>query len=95
MVKNPGTKVRTHRLRPLATPRRIEVQPDDRGLPRAVHYEGAMQEVAAVQDRWRIDDEWWRDTPVARLYCQVRLESGRMITLYNDLIGGAWWEQRY
>jgi hypothetical protein len=68
---------------------------DDRGVPRAVRFEGAMRAVAAVQDRWRIDDEWWRETAVSRMYYQLRLEGGRVITVYRDLIGGGWCEQRY
>ena len=66
---------------------------DGNGLPRAVRFEGAMQIVAAVQDRLRIDDEWWRERPVSRLYCQVQLERGRVLTLYHDLIGDSWWER--
>jgi hypothetical protein len=54
-----------------------------------------MRDVAAVQDRWRIDDEWWRETAVSRMYYQLQLDSGRVITVYRDLIGGGWWEQRY
>jgi hypothetical protein len=54
-----------------------------------------MRTVAAVQDHWRIDDEWWRETPVSRVYYQLQLDSGRMITVYRDLVGGEWWEQRY
>ena len=95
MVKDPGTKVRPHRLRPLASPRGTRVQADDRGRPRAVLFEGAMRDVAAVQDRWRIDDEWWRETPVSRMYYQLQLEGDRVITVYQDLLGGAWWLQRY
>jgi hypothetical protein len=95
VVTNPGTKIRPHRLRPLASPRQLEVEADVRGVPRAVRFEGAMRKVTAVQDRWRIDDEWWRETAVARLYYQVQLEGGRVITVYRDLIGGAWCEQRY
>jgi hypothetical protein len=66
-----------------------------RSLPRAVLFEGVMHEVATVQDRWRIDDEWWRETPVSRVYYQLQLDNGRVVTLYRDLIGGGWWEQRY
>jgi hypothetical protein len=68
---------------------------DERGFPRAVRFEGAMRAVAAVQDRWRIDDEWWRETAVSRMYYQLQLEGRRVITIYRDLIGGAWCEQRY
>ena len=95
MVKDPGTKVRPHRLRPLACPRPASVQADGRGRPSSVLFEGAVRQVAAVQDRWRIDDEWWRETPVSRMYYEVQLEGDRIVTLYQDLPGGAWWLQRY
>ena len=95
MVKDPGTAVRAHRLRPLASPRGLAVEADECGVPRAVRFEGAMRTVAAVQDRWRIDDEWWRDAVVSRAYYRLQLEGGRVITVYRDLIGGAWCEQRY
>ena len=95
MVKDPRTAVRTDRLRPLATPRGTDVRTDARGLPCAVRFEGAMREVAAIQERWRIDDEWWRETPVARTYYRLQLEDGRILTLYHDLIGDRWWEQKY
>ena len=58
-------------------------------------YEGAMRTVSAIQNHWRIDDEWWRETPVSRAYYQLQLDSGRVITVYRDLVEGAWWEQRY
>lgn len=95
MVKAPGTTVRAHRLRPLASPRPLRVDEADDGAPRALFFEGAMRDVAAAQDRWRIDDEWWRETPVSRMYWQLQLEGGRVLTVYRDLIGGGWWEQRY
>ena len=95
MVTDPRAKVRPHRLRPLGGPREIEVAPAEGGLPRTVRFEGAMRDVAAIQDRWRIDDEWWREMAVSRMYYQLQLEGGRVITVYRDLIGGKWWEQRY
>lgn len=95
MVKDPGTALRAHRLRPLASPRSTRVETDDRACPRSVLFEGAMQDVASIQDRWRIEDEWWRETPVSRAYYQLQLESGRVTTVYRDLVGGGWWEQRY
>lgn len=95
MVKDPGTALRAHRLRPLASPRRTRVETDARGRPRAVLFEGELQDVATIQDRWRIDDEWWREAAVIRVYYQVQLASGRVVTVYGDLVGGGWWEQRY
>jgi len=68
---------------------------DDRGWPCAVTVEGAVREVTSIQDHWRIDDEWWRETPVSRMYYQLQLEGDRVVTVYQDLPGGAWWLQRY
>ena len=48
--------------------------------------------VAAVRERWRIDDEWWR-SPLARDYVTVVLQDGRPLTLYHDLVEGGWWVQ--
>jgi hypothetical protein len=95
VVKDPGTALRTHRLRPLAGPRPLHVETGDGGHPCAAEIEGVLRDVASVQDRWRIDDEWWRETPVARMYYQLQLEGDRVVTVYQDLSGGTWWMQRY
>ena len=95
MVKNPGTKVRPHRLRPLAGPRLLRVELDESARPSGIVVEGAMRCVTSIQDRWRIDDEWWRDAPLSRMYYQLQLEGGRVVTVYQDLIGDEWWLQRY
>jgi hypothetical protein len=95
VVKNPGTQVRPHRLRPLAGPRLLRVELDEGKQPGGIVFEGAMRGVTAIQDRWRIDDEWWRDVPLSRLYYQLQLKGGRVVTVYQDLIGGEWWLQRY
>jgi hypothetical protein len=44
---------------------------------------------------WRIDDEWWREKPVSRLYWRVVLEEGRIVDVYRDLAGGKWFKQAY
>ena len=49
--------------------------------------------VAAVQDCWRIDDEWWRERPVSRVYFQVLLGDGRVMTVYRELASRRWWKQ--
>jgi protein ImuB len=95
VVKNPGTQVRADRLRPLAGPRLLRVEADERGQPSIIAYEGAPRTVTAIQDRWRIDDEWWRETPLSRTYYRLQLEGDRVVTVYQDLIGGEWWLQRY
>ncbi len=95
MVKNPGTQVRAHRLRPLAGPRPLRVEADERGRPGVIAYEGKPRVIIAIQDCWRIDDEWWRETPLSRKYYRLQLEGDRVVTVYQDLIGGEWWLQRY
>jgi hypothetical protein len=57
--------------------------------------EGVMRTVASIQDRWRIDDEWWREPAVSRMYYALQLEGDRVVTVYQDLAEGAWWLQRY
>ena len=50
--------------------------------------------MAAIQDRWRIDDEWWREHAIARLYYQLLLDDGSLLVVYHDLLHDAWFEQR-
>lgn len=95
MVKDPGTAIRTHRLRPLAAPRLLAVETDGEGHPCWVVLGGEQRRVVGLQDRWRIDDEWWREQPVSRMYYQLQLEGDRVVTIYCDLDGGAWCVQRY
>jgi hypothetical protein len=51
--------------------------------------------VEAVVETWRIDDEWWRDKPVSRMYWRVALEDGRVVDVYRDPASGKWWRQAY
>lgn len=103
MVADPRTKVRAHRLRPLAGPRPLQLDADEHGTPHSLIFEGARRQVEAVQDRWRIDDEWWREVPLSRMYYELRLEGERVVTVYRDLSSGdvaaaagdVWWLQRY
>ncbi len=68
---------------------------DDLGRPARAVIEGLVRDVVAIQDRWRIDDEWWRETPISRMYYQLQLEGDRIITVYRELPEGLWHEQRY
>ncbi|HEY41450.1 MAG TPA: hypothetical protein G4O18_06285 [Dehalococcoidia bacterium] len=63
-------------------------------MPRAVR-EKRRQEIIAIEDRWRLDDEWWRQEPVSRLYYAIRLASGQKLVIYKDLVTGAWYRQSY
>jgi hypothetical protein len=83
-------------LRPLNAPTPLKVQLDTAGRVVSVWRHGRLtpRAIAAVQDRWRIDDEWWREHPIARLYYEVILDDGTWLTIYHDLIEDRWFEQR-
>ena len=81
-------------LTPVNQPRPVQVQAAPDGTPRAVLAAGQSLPVAAVVDRWRIDDEWWREE-ISRFYYRLALADGRLLTVFQDLIGGGWYAQRY
>ena len=94
MESNPGTKVGPHRLRPLNTPVPVRLRVDA-GVPREVLQRAGWRRVDLVEEVWRVDDGWWRPSPVARTYFRLALESGHVITLYRNDLEGTWWAQSY
>jgi hypothetical protein len=82
-------------IRPLQQPRPLWVEADLTGRPLALRRLGWQQPrvVRRIQDRWRIDEEWWRDQPISRLYHRVLLADGTLWTIYHDLLTDAWFEQ--
>jgi hypothetical protein len=84
MVKDPRAPQGAHRIKPVNLPAPAAVQLNEAGLP-----------AGQIQASWRIDDEWWRDQPVSRLYYTVLLENGHLLTVFRDLLTGQWYEQRY
>jgi hypothetical protein len=94
VVTDTGKTLRADAYRPVNTPEPLRVEEDAAGLPAAVRLK-RRQPVISIEDRWRIDDEWWRAAPVSRLYYNVLLASGQRLVLYKDLISGEWYEQEY
>lgn len=85
---------RGSRLRPLGRPRPAHVRTDEAGDPIYVRLPGrTARRVEAVRERWRIDDEWWRE-PISREYRAVVLDDGRHVILYHDLLTRRWYAQR-
>ncbi len=84
------------RLRPLNAPSPLKVDLDAAGQVVALWRQGRLtpRRIAAVQDRWRIDDEWWREHPIARMYFSLLLDDGTLLTVYHDLAADVWFEQR-
>jgi hypothetical protein len=83
------------KLRTLNRPRRIVVEANEAGEPVAVHLSGRRLAVESIVETWRIDDEWWRETAVLRLYQRVALEDGRVVDVYQALASGRWYRQAY
>jgi hypothetical protein len=65
------------------------------GRPVAVYLSERRFGVEAVLETWRIDDEWWRERAVSRVYFSLALEDGRAVTVYSDLGNGSWFKQPY
>ncbi len=93
MVAHPRKALRLDPFRALNSPLRLEVACDGEGEPLWIRVKGRRRAVAAVKDRWRLDDEWWK-RPISRLYYLVELEGGMLFTLFRDLESGDWYQQR-
>ncbi len=94
-ARMPGLSPEDPRLmktRPLYEPKSLPVRVDTAGFPVTVGK--ARLKVTAVEDRWRIDDEWWRQQPLSRMYYALILENGERLVVYKDLISGCWYQQR-
>jgi hypothetical protein len=94
VVADTGKTLRADAYKPVNAPAALKVEASAAGLPVAVKLK-RRQAVATIEDRWRLDDEWWRAEPVSRLYYNVLLASGQRLVLYKDLITGEWYQQEY
>ncbi len=90
MVQNTRATKGAGGVRPLGLPRPIEVRSDERGWPVAVKLNRRWVTVT-VEDRWRIDDEWWREEGVSRIYFQLALVDGRTTAVYHSLASIEWY----
>ncbi|MGB2693844.1 MAG: hypothetical protein WBD55_01505 [Dehalococcoidia bacterium] len=68
---------------------------NDNGAPVAVRKSGRWLAVACVVNRHQTEDRWWTEQPVSRDYYDVLLEGEHLVSVFHDLIGDRWWEQRY
>jgi hypothetical protein len=58
------------------------------------HGPPALQHVEVVLDTWCVDDGWWGDAPVRRLYHELQLVGGTRLVVSWDLLEGRWLAQR-
>lgn len=94
MVANTGKTPSTDAIRPVNLPEPVSVEENPSGEPLALKTT-RRQAIITIEDRWRIDDEWWRREPVSRLYYAVRLASGQRLVLSKNIIDGGWYRQSY
>ena len=94
MVQDSGKTLRADTYQPVNAPEPVRVEEDTAGCPVAA-WLPRRQAIAAIDDHWRIDDEWWRTAPVSRLYYAVRLASGHRLAIHKDLTDGLWYRQSY
>ena len=52
------------------------------------------QKIAAINDLWQVNDEWWREYPVSRRYYQITTQSDRRLTIFKDNLNGNWYCQK-
>ena len=94
MVQNSGTTLRPGAYKPVNLPQKARVEEDSSGFPVAIRMT-RRQVVTAIEDRWRIDDEWWRNESVSRFYYAILLATGQRLVVYKDLSTGRWYKQMY
>ena len=104
MVQNSRKTPGAGALRPLNLPVPITVQEDACQRPLALSRSTPKRgrrlprppklRVVSIDNMWKIDEEWWREKPIVRMYYQVTTEDGRRITLFRDLSTGDWYQQR-
>ena len=94
MVEDTRKTLRADTYKPVNTPEPVKIEEDASGLPLAVRMK-RRQAVTAIEDKWRLDDEWWRTEAISRLYYNVLLASGQRLVLYKDLVTGGWYQQDY
>ena len=94
MVKDTRTSASPGDIRALNQPSPLEVKAGGDGHPCALKLRRRWVTVEVVVDQWRIDDEWWRERPVSRMYYECLVDQGLKVTIFHDLGAGLWYQQR-
>ena len=79
-------------MRPVHTPRLVDVREGREGEPASVRLDRRWERVARIDDRWTFD-LWWLPVPVTRSYYRIDRGDGRRITLFHDRRDDRWYRQ--
>jgi hypothetical protein len=93
MVANSGAAPGDEPFRPLNPPIPIEVRESTHQMPRAIKIRGRWRNVVSIVDVCNLDEEWCRERPIVRMYYRVTLEGDRQMTVFRDMLDGAWYRQ--
>lgn len=94
MVKDTRAPAGTRDIRALNLPHPLAVKTGGDGGPVALKLRGRWVALEAMVDRWRIDDEWWREQPISRMYYECIVDQGLRVTVFQGLDTGEWFLQR-
>ena len=94
MVKNTREAPGAGPIRPLNLPAPVSVEEGEGHRPVTITLRGRRLKVASIEDEWEIADEWWRPKPLHRAYYAAVMEDGTKVTVFRDLVAGAWYVQR-
>jgi len=94
VVTNTGAPGSTGAIRTLNQPIPLAVKLGDDGLPEALKLRGRWVDVESVSNRWRIDDEWWRETSISRMYYECVVDQELKVTVFRVMPNGDWFQQK-
>ncbi len=93
MVANSGATPDRVSIRPLNPPIPIDVRETGHQTPRAIKIKERWRRVVSIVDVCNVDEEWWRQRPISRMYYRVILEGDRPLTVFRDMLDGVWYRQ--
>ncbi len=93
MVQNTGEKANVNPGRAVNEPKPLEVVIDSEKMPHKIKIRGIWKFVIGIQDIWKIDDEWWREKPISRVYYMCILRTEEALVIFHDLITNNWYRQ--
>ena len=93
MVPDTREETGSSTSRPLNVPKAVKVISDIQNFPRKIQIGRLYLSVKKIQDRWRIDDEWWREQSLSRAYYQCLLETSDVVIIFQDLVRNIWFKQ--